>query len=91
MRTTVDENRQLGQEIARKVAASRGPAALLLPLQGVSAIDRAGQPFDDPVARRALFESVRAHAGTAGQPIIGGGAGTGISAKMSERAGSTCW
>lgn len=63
MRTTADENRKLGEEIARKVAAARGPAALLLPLQGVSAIDRTGQPFDDPAAREALFDAIRIHAG----------------------------
>lgn len=60
MRTTVPENRQLGHQIASQVARSVGPAAILLPLQGVSAIDRAGQPFDDPAARTALFEGVRA-------------------------------
>jgi uncharacterized protein (UPF0261 family) len=32
---------------------------VLLPLRGVSAIDRAGQPFDDPEARSALFDGVR--------------------------------
>jgi uncharacterized protein (UPF0261 family) len=63
MRTTPAENRQLGEEIARKVSASRGPAAILLPLQGVSAIDRAGQPFDDSTARQALFDSLRQHHG----------------------------
>jgi uncharacterized protein (UPF0261 family) len=31
-------------------------------MQGVSAIDRVGQPFDDPPARRALVESLRAAA-----------------------------
>ena len=36
----------------------------MLPLQGVSAIDRAGQPFDDPAAREALFEAIRAATGT---------------------------
>ena len=65
MRTTPEENAQLGDEIARKVAASSGPAAILLPLQGVSAIDRAGQPFDDPEARTALLESIRRQAGLA--------------------------
>lgn len=63
MRTTIEENRQLGAEIARKVAASRGPAAIVLPLAGVSAIDREGGPFDDPAARAALMEAVREHAG----------------------------
>lgn len=60
MRTTEEENRLLGEEIGRKVATSTGPAAILLPLQGVSAIDRAGQPFDDPAARAALVAGIRA-------------------------------
>ncbi len=63
MRTTVDENRQLGAEIARKAAAATGPTCLLLPLQGVSAIDRKGQPFDDPAARAALYDAIRRHRG----------------------------
>jgi uncharacterized protein (UPF0261 family) len=61
MRTTPEENRSLGDEIGRKVAAASGPAAIFLPLRGVSAIDRAGEPFDDEAARSALFEGVRGH------------------------------
>jgi uncharacterized protein (UPF0261 family) len=63
MRTTAQENAALGAEIARKTAASRGPAAILLPLQGVSAIDRTGEAFDDPAARAALFDAIRANHG----------------------------
>ncbi len=63
MRTTVDENAKLGEEIGRKVAASKGPAALMLPLQGVSAIDRTGQAFDDPAARSALYDGIRQNRG----------------------------
>jgi uncharacterized protein (UPF0261 family) len=59
MRTTAEENSKLGEEIGRKVAAAKGPAVTLLPLQGVSAIDRAGQPFDDPIARASLYDAVR--------------------------------
>jgi len=59
MRTTVEENSRIGQEIGRKVAASTGPAAIMLPLKGVSAIDAAGQAFDDPAARSALFDAIR--------------------------------
>ncbi|MDX1947218.1 MAG: Tm-1-like ATP-binding domain-containing protein, partial [Pirellulaceae bacterium] len=59
MRTTPQENAQLGAEIARKVAASRAPATIMLPLEGVSALDRAGQPFDDPAARSELLEAIR--------------------------------
>lgn len=63
MRTTPDENASLGREIGTKVAASTGPAAILLPLRGVSAIDRSGQSFDDPAARESLFAAIRAHHG----------------------------
>ena len=59
MRTTPAENDKLGQEIAQKASAAKGPTAILLPLQGVSAIDRAGQPFWWPEADRALFQSIR--------------------------------
>jgi uncharacterized protein (UPF0261 family) len=63
MRTTVAENAELGRQIGAKVARSAGPAALLLPLRGVSAIDREGQPFDDPEARRALYAGIREQRG----------------------------
>ena len=59
MRTTPEENDKLGKEIAQKASAARGPTTILLPLQGVSAIDRAGQPFWWPEADRALFQSIR--------------------------------
>jgi len=42
-----------------------GPTAIMLPLQGVSLIDRTGQVFDDPTARKALFDSIRATHGGA--------------------------
>jgi len=64
MRTTADENRRLGEEIGRKAAASTGPTAILLPKKGISAIDRAGQPFDSPEAREALFAGIHATSGT---------------------------
>jgi uncharacterized protein (UPF0261 family) len=61
MRTTRAENEKLGAEIGRKLSAAKGPVTVLLPLRGVSAIDRAGQPFDDPEARAALFAAIRAN------------------------------
>ncbi|MGQ0633517.1 MAG: Tm-1-like ATP-binding domain-containing protein [Planctomycetaceae bacterium] len=63
MRTTVEENRAVGEEIGRKAAAAKGPTVIILPKQGVSAIDRAGQPFDDPEARAALFAGIRTTCG----------------------------
>jgi uncharacterized protein (UPF0261 family) len=59
MRTTPDENAQIGRAIARKLSDATGPVAVLLPGRGVSAIDKAGQPFDDPVARKALHDAIR--------------------------------
>lgn len=59
MRTTPEECLALGREIGRKVAQSRGPATILFPLRGVSAIDREGQPFDDPAARAELLRGLR--------------------------------
>ena len=63
MRTTAEENAALGRELAEKVTRSRAPARIFLPRRGVSAIDRTGQPFDDPQARAALYSAIRTHAG----------------------------
>jgi uncharacterized protein (UPF0261 family) len=65
MRTTSEECAALGRELGAKVAAARGPAEILLPARGVSALDREGAAFEDPAARRALHDAVRAHAGSA--------------------------
>jgi len=59
MRTTPEENDLLGKEIAQKASAARGPTAVLVPLRGVSAIDKEGQPFWWPEADQALFQSLR--------------------------------
>tara|TARA_B100001179_G_C18427444_1_gene333087 strand:- start:195 stop:719 length:525 start_codon:yes stop_codon:yes gene_type:complete len=61
MRTSAEECRELGREIAEKVSGAKGPAAIMLPLSGVSAIDREGEAFDDPAAREALFDAIRHH------------------------------
>jgi uncharacterized protein (UPF0261 family) len=61
MRTTPEENAKLGEEICRKLAAAKRLATIMLPLKGVSAIDRTGQPFDDPAAREALYNAIRVH------------------------------
>jgi uncharacterized protein (UPF0261 family) len=60
MRTTPEESAAIGAEIARKLSLARGPVAVLLPQRGVSAIDRTGQPFDDPEARKSLHDAIRA-------------------------------
>jgi uncharacterized protein (UPF0261 family) len=58
MRTTVDENRELGARIGRKLAAATAPTVLLIPRGGVSALDADGRPFHDPEADAALVEAV---------------------------------
>jgi uncharacterized protein (UPF0261 family) len=59
MRTTAEECLELGRTIGRKLAAARGPAALFVPLRGVSAIAVAGGPFHDPQADEALRAGLR--------------------------------
>jgi len=59
MRTTPEENDRLGKEIAEKASASGGPTLVLLPLRGVSAIDREDSSFWWPEANQALFQSIR--------------------------------
>lgn len=61
MRTTPDECARLGEIIAAKLNRATGPTILLLPLRGVSALDREGQPFHDPAADAALFDALRRH------------------------------
>lgn len=56
-------NRKLGEEIGSKAVAAMGPTTIMIPLKGVSAIDQAGKAFDDPAARQALYDGVRATQG----------------------------
>src|SRR5207245_5247591 len=59
MRTTPEENAELGRLIGRKLSAAKGPAALFVPLRGVSMIDVEGQPFYDAAADEALRAGLR--------------------------------
>lgn len=59
MRTNPEENARIGAFIVERVNRMPGPVRFLLPLQGVSAIDAAGQPFHDPAADAALFDAIR--------------------------------
>ncbi|HUF68651.1 MAG TPA: Tm-1-like ATP-binding domain-containing protein [Longimicrobiales bacterium] len=65
MRTTAAECTQLGEIIAARLNAANGPTTILLPLRGVSALDREGQPFHDAEADAALFEALRRSVGPA--------------------------
>jgi uncharacterized protein (UPF0261 family) len=58
MRTSVEENRELGRILASKLNAATGPTTLFVPRGGVSMIDVPGKPFHDAVADAALFDAV---------------------------------
>src|SRR5579871_1874586 len=60
MRTTIAENRRLGQILAAKLNLAPGQVEVFLPLLGVSAIDREGQPFFDPAADAAFRDALQA-------------------------------
>ena len=62
MRTTPEENAELGRIIAEKANASGGPVAILLPLKGVSQLDSPGGEFWWPEANAALFDAIKDHA-----------------------------
>ena len=63
MRTTAEETAELGRIMARKLSEAQGPTTVIIPTQGVSAIDKTGQPFDSPEARTAWSENLKAHIG----------------------------
>ncbi len=60
MRTSKGENHELGRILAGKANASKGPVSVLIPERGVSVISAEGQPFHDPEADEALFDSLKA-------------------------------
>ena len=63
MRTTTEEMAELGRIMARKLSAAQGATTVIIPTQGVSAIDKTAQPFDSPEARAAWRENLMANIG----------------------------
>ncbi|EPQ26205.1 uncharacterized protein PFL1_06140 [Pseudozyma flocculosa PF-1] len=76
LRTTPDENRRLGESVVERLmrglraAKSEGRKArevkIVLPLHGVSMLDKQGEAFDDREARQALFDAIESSAARAG-------------------------
>jgi uncharacterized protein (UPF0261 family) len=62
MRTTPEENAELGRILAEKANRASAPVAFFLPLQGVSMLDSPGGEFWWPEADTALFEAIKKHA-----------------------------
>jgi uncharacterized protein (UPF0261 family) len=67
MRTTPEENAQLGRILAEKANQSTAPVAFFLPLQGISVLDSPGgkdTPVGEfwwPEADSALFDAIKTH------------------------------
>jgi uncharacterized protein (UPF0261 family) len=59
VRTNVEESAELGRIIAGKLNQSVGPAAVYVPLKGISVISSPGGPYHWPEADAALFEALR--------------------------------
>jgi uncharacterized protein (UPF0261 family) len=61
MRSNAPEMQAAGLRLAEKLNRAAGPVRLFLPLGGLSMLDAPGQPFHDPHANAALFDTLREH------------------------------
>ena len=61
IRTTPDDNTELGRLIASKLNLSVGPVAVYFPLRGISVLSSPGNPYHWPEADAALLASLRQH------------------------------
>ncbi|OSA90813.1 UNVERIFIED_ORG: hypothetical protein B2H98_15940 [Clostridium botulinum] len=59
MRTTVEENKIIGEKIAEKLNMATGKTALFLPLKGVSMLDEKGQKFYGEEEDKMLFDTLK--------------------------------
>jgi uncharacterized protein (UPF0261 family) len=60
MRTTPEECAEIGRITATKLNRATGPVTVLIPLQGVSAIDKLGGPFYSPEALHSYRGALKA-------------------------------
>lgn len=63
MRTNVEENEILGEELMQKLNHAKSPVTVILPNQGISQIDKTGDIFYDQESDKALFDAIKKHAG----------------------------
>lgn len=59
MRSNAQEMQAAALRIAGQLNRAEGPVRLLLPLGGLSMLDAPGQPFHDPGANAAFFDTLR--------------------------------
>jgi uncharacterized protein (UPF0261 family) len=61
MRTTPEENAQMGKIFAEKLSKAKAPVVVMIPLKGFSQIDLEGKPFYLPEANQAFIEALKAN------------------------------
>lgn len=61
MRTTPEENAQLGKIFAEKLNAAVGPVEVFIPMGGFSEVDAPGKPFWWPEADQAFVDALKAN------------------------------
>lgn len=59
MRTNVEENKQIGEFIVRKLRDAKGPIKILFPKGGLSSIDKPGLIFYMPEANEMLLQTLK--------------------------------
>jgi uncharacterized protein (UPF0261 family) len=59
MRTTPEDNAAIAEFIAARLNQAKGPVVVMLPLGGLSSIDRPEMIFFDPEANGALFDTLK--------------------------------
>jgi uncharacterized protein (UPF0261 family) len=59
MRTSAEENAELGRILAGKISPYTAPVTVLLPLGGISVVSAPGGPFHDAAADAALFGALK--------------------------------
>jgi uncharacterized protein (UPF0261 family) len=67
MRSNAHEMQAAARRIAEQLNRAAGPVRLLFPLGGLSMLDAPGQPFHDPGANAAFFDTLRSEFRTAGK------------------------
>lgn len=70
MRTTVEENKKLGEVIADKLNMSTSPTVLMLPLKGVSMIDNEGESFHGKEEDGMLFNTLKSNINSENVDIV---------------------
>lgn len=58
MRTSAEENKNIGEWLANKLNQMQGEVRFLLPLKGLSLLDAEGQTFYNPEANASLFDAL---------------------------------